>query len=83
MGLLNVTEIRKKIQNLLSENKMQYDFTVDSNGYIQITVENGDWKHDHIRLKHVMSENGYVYIGRHIPDEETGDDTFSAVYIYR
>jgi fructose-1,6-bisphosphatase/inositol monophosphatase family enzyme len=77
-------ETRQKIQELLSANKMSYHFTVDSQGYIKITVENGDWKHDHIALKHIMREAGYISFGRHILDEEeNGDDSFSAIYLYR
>ena len=77
-------ETRQKVQELLSANKMSYDFTVDSQGYIKITVENGDWKHDHIALKHIMREAGYVPFGRHIiEDDDCGDDSFSAIYLYR
>ena len=76
-------QLRERVGKLLSDNKMFYDYTVDSQGYIEITVENGDWKHDHIRLKNLMRENGFILFGRHIPDEETGDDSFSAVYLYR
>ena len=76
-------QLRERVGKLLSDNKMPYDYTVDSQGYIEITVENGDWKHDHIRLKNLMRENGFILFGRHIPDEETGDDSFSAVYLYR
>ena len=76
-------QLRERVGKLLSDNKMPYEYTVDSRGYIEITVENGDWKHDHIRLKNLMRENGFILFGRHIPDEETGDDSFSAVYLYR
>ncbi len=76
-------QLRERVGKLLSDNKMFYDYTVDSQGFIEITVENGDWKHDHISLKNLMRENGFILFGRHIPDEETGDDSFSAVYLYR
>ena len=66
---------------ILTANKMFYDISV-SDGFIKITVENGDWKHDHIALRNLMKSHGYTFIGRHIPDEESGDDCFSAVYLY-
>ena len=77
-----IKDKRKKIGAILHNNDMHYDFDVDSNGIIEITVENGDWKHDHIRLRNLMSQMNYVFYGRHISDEESGDDSFSAVYLY-
>lgn len=76
-------ELNKRISQILKNNNMNYDYSIDSEGYIKIIVENGDWKHDHIRLRKVMANAGYVCFGRHIPDEDTGEDSFSAVYIFR
>ena len=77
-------QIKEKIQEILSANKWSFDFSIDNMGYIKITVENGDWKHDHLALQHAMREAGYISFGRHIPeDQENGDDTFTAIYIYR
>ena len=76
-------QLREKIGKILADNKMPYDYTIDEQGYIKITVENGDWKHDHLRLKTIMRENGFISFGRHIPDEETGEDCFTAIYLYR
>lgn len=59
-------EERQRLQEILSSHKMPYDFTIDSQGFIEITVIDGDWKHDHIALKNVMREAGYVSFGRHI-----------------
>ena len=30
-----------------------------------------------------MRDNGFVCLGRQISDDETGDDSFSAVYLFR
>jgi len=74
----------ERVKEVLSSNKMSYDFTVDSEGFIEIVVENGDWKHDHIALKQIMREAGFVDFGRHIPEEQdNGDDSFSAIYLYK
>ena len=70
-----------KIVELLKANGMYYDVEVFC-GVITITVENGDWKHDHIALKNLMKSHGYIFIERHITDEENGDDSFSATYLY-
>jgi hypothetical protein len=74
-------KLYSKIVELLKTNGMYYDVEVFS-GVITITVENGDWKHDHIFLRNIMKSHGYIFIGRHITDEENGDDSFSATYLY-
>ncbi len=79
---INNQEI-KKIKKLFSDNNISYDFNIEKDGYIKITVENGDWKHDHLLLRHIMRDAGYVFCGRHVPDEETGEDVFSAIYLYQ
>lgn len=77
-------QTRERVQEILSHNKMSYDFTVDENGYIEITVIDGDWKHDHIALRNVMREAGFISFGRHIPEgQDNDDDSFSAIYLYR
>jgi hypothetical protein len=76
--------LRERIQEILSSHKMPYDFEIDLQGYIKITVVDGDWKHDHLALQHVMREAGYISFGRHIPeDQDNGDDSFTAIYLYR
>lgn len=80
-------KLYSKIVELLKANGMYYDVEVFS-GAISITVENGDWKHDHIALQNLMKSHGYILspfstvIGRHISDEENGDDSYSATYFY-
>ena len=76
--------LRERIQEILSSHKMPYEFTIDSQGFIQITVVDGDWKHDHLALQHVMREAGYISFGRHIPeDQDNDDDSYTAIYLYR
>lgn len=76
--------LRERIQEILSSHKMPYEFTIDYQGFIKITVVDGDWKHDHLALQHVMREAGYVNFGRHIPeDQDNDDDSYTAIYIYR
>ena len=76
-------QMRQNIQKLLSDNKMSYDFDIDSQGFIEITIIDGDWKHDHIALKNVMREAGYFPFGRTIIGADNGDDSFSAIYKFR
>jgi hypothetical protein len=55
---------------------------VDYEGFINITIEDGDWK-DHIFLKNLMSKNGYVYFGYKEIGEDTGGDWYSAIHKFR
>ena len=78
-----IKQLREQIQTLLTANDMHYDFDIDSQGFIEITVEDGDWKHDHIRLKNLMAKNGYVLFGSKEIGEDTGGDWYSAIHKFR
>lgn len=78
-----IKQLREQIQALLTANDMHYDFDIDSQGVIEITVEDGDWKHDHIRLKNLMAKNGYFYFGCKEFGEDTGGDWYSAIHKFR
>lgn len=78
-----IKQERENIQSLLSSNDMHYDFDIDSQGFIEITVEDGDWKHDHIRLKNLMAKNGYILFGSKEIGEDTGGDWYSAIHRFR
>jgi hypothetical protein len=77
-----IKQEREAIQALLSANNLHYDFDVDYEGFINITIEDGDWK-DHIFLKNLMSKNGYVYFGYKEIGEDTGGDWYSAIHKFR
>lgn len=78
-----IKQEREKIKSLLTANDMHYDFDIDGQGFIEITVEDGDWKHDHIRLKNLMAKNGYVLFGSKEIGEDTGGDWYSAIHKFR
>lgn len=74
-------DIEKDIQRILNENDMWYEWDVDSKGTVEIDVEWGDWKHDHLYLDHVMRENGYIFTGEEVTEED-GSDTYSSVHTF-
>lgn len=41
----------------------------------------GDWKHDHLRSKWIMEDNGYRFIGS--VSEPSEEDWYSAKHYYR
>ena len=74
--------IKKLVKNIFKKNKLYYDWWCETDTMVQIVVNDGDWKHDHLRLRNIMKDNGFDYLGRYITDESNDDDTFSAQYIF-
>ena len=74
-------DIEKDIQRIFKENERWYEWDVCLDGTVEISVEWGDWKHDHLYLNHVMKENGYIPRGEEVTEED-GSDAYSAVHIF-
>lgn len=79
----------------LDENSLwASDVSVDKAGnkvYINIEIEDGDWKHEHKRLDYVMYDIIYEYnpelVSNYYKDKEEvtnedGSDTYSAIHKY-
>lgn len=73
------TTLKDKIYKLFKENDLNYDYSVFDNK-VNIYVYWGDWKHDHCRLKHIMSDNGFECISEYITDSD--DDCYDAEYTF-
>jgi len=72
--------LRDTIAQIFDKENIRHEFDV-SNGKIYIYVEDGDWKHDHGRLKIIMEKYGFIFVDRKITNESDGD-WFSAEYTY-
>ena len=68
-----------KISKLLEENKFHADVYVN-NQALCVEIENGDWKHDHIRLKHFMKDQGYMLLSS--TEQPSNDDCYSAIHAF-
>ncbi len=68
-----------KISKLLEENKFHADVYVN-NQALCVEIKNGDWKHDHIRLKNFMKEQGYMLLSS--VEQPSNDDCFSAIHAF-
>lgn len=44
---------------------------------IEVCIDWGDWKHEHLRAKMLMQQIGAIHIGSEVL-EENGSDTYSA-----
>lgn len=64
-----------------SENKLYVTSVYNNKGIIEITIEDGDWKHEHLYCEHLMREIGYRKISEEIIDDN-GSDTYSSKHYY-
>lgn len=75
-------EIRKSLYDILNENHLypeEIGFFTDT--VVQISIHWGDWKHEHLRLRWLLSELGYQYISS-LTTEEDGSDCYSADHYF-
>jgi len=75
------TELYMKVWNLLSSNQMYYFISVINSSSVEVYVEDGDWKHEHLVLQRLMEENGFTLVCRENTRED-GSDCYSAVHTY-
>ena len=71
-----------EIYKYLSENGIHEDVWWDDSGRINIEIEWGDWKHEHLRCNRLMTMLGYECVDEVVTDED-GSDTYSARHIYK
>lgn len=73
-------ELRQIVSNLFKENEIHHNFNV-SNGIVDVSVEWGDWKHEHLFLRNLMRKNNFALMDEHITEED-GSDCYSAEHRY-
>jgi hypothetical protein len=72
----------KEIKRYLNENGIYPDviYAHDSD-ILEIEINDGDWKHEHGRCRHLMTAVGYAQ-QEVITTEEDGSDCYSAIHRY-
>ena len=73
--------LKEKIENIFSKYKLNYDYEYINEKQVLITIKEGDWKHDHLYLKNILSKNGFT-----LEDEyyaESDDDCYDAEYTFQ
>lgn len=74
--------IYNKVEEVFKNNDLYYDWGFDyCTGVVEIYVEWGDRKHDHICLRNTMQENGFALLGEEVTEED-GSDTYSSTHYY-
>ena len=80
---MNIAFYKADINRIFKENNLYYDyFILSNNEMIGIIVEDGDWKHDHLRLNYIISKNNYIFI----KENEIGtsdDDSYSSTHYFK
>ncbi len=86
MGKQITEKDRAKIEQILHLNKLDYEDISRKDDSIIVTIKNGDWKHSHLFLEFIMSEEGYYSNERVIIEDDNDDeesDSYSAKYIFK
>lgn len=80
---MNIAFYKADINRIFKENNLYYAYGIlDTDELVGITIEDGDWKHDHIRLNHIMLKNNYKLI----KEEEIGtsdEDSYSSTHYFK
>ena len=71
----------QELNQYLQTKELYYDIYETDDGFV-ISVEWGDWKHDHRYLKHLMGELDYILVDEKITNSD-GSDCYSADHYYR
>lgn len=81
--MADTVEIQKCVENIFSNNDYTgfNEISVDANGMVTIDIEWGDWKHDHLYVRHIMTQAGFVLIDEVITEEDDSD-CYSATHSY-
>lgn len=70
-----------KIQKHLADNWISCEVSKISDRAVVVSIEWGDWKHDHLACDYLMHEIGYELVD--VTETETdGSDTYSADRYY-
>lgn len=72
----------KQIREHLEENGFNPDsIFVNSMGIVEVEINWGDWKHDHIFCDRLMNGIGYVKVDEDITEDD-GSDTYSSIHFF-
>ena len=72
----------KDINKIFKENERWYEWWPNNDGTIDVCVEWGDWKHDHLFLTYIMRKNNYVEVGEEVTEDD-GSDTYSSIHTFK
>lgn len=71
----------EEVEKILKENNLQANVYENELSIICVEINHGDWKHEHLKCKLIMSENGFEQIGENIIDENDSD-CYSSIHYF-
>lgn len=71
----------QKIQQYFKEHNLFVDEISEDKGHIVISIDWGDWKHEHGYCDYLMTQLGYIVVSQHVTEED-GSDCYSADHYY-
>ena len=71
-----------EVDNILMENKLHASVYVSKlENKLFVEINWGDWKHEHLRCRYILENNGYVQINEQ-ETEENGTDCYSSIHSF-
>ena len=70
-----------RIYSHLKKAEVDFSEIYQSELFIEVLVEWGDWKHSHIWLDHCMEQIGYRLLEENVTEND-GSDCYSSIHIY-
>lgn len=74
-------DLYHEIVRILKEHDLWYDVCIISDDRFSITIDYGDWKHDHGYCDFLMNLNGYRFVSK-VVTREDGSDCYDAIHTY-
>ena len=71
----------QELYKYLRTKNCYYEIYETEDGFV-ISVDWGDWKHDHRYLEYIMGELDYILVDKKITNED-GSDCYSADHYYK
>lgn len=74
--------LKERVENIFNRFNLHYNCDYNNNAQqVIINVYNGDWKHDHLFLKRVMYQNGFILNDEYITSSDS--DCYDAEYTFQ
>lgn len=70
-----------RINQTLKDKGVWHESGLTTESIVAITIEWGDWKHDHDYVDYLMGELGYEKLGER-ETETDGSDCYSSIHFY-
>lgn len=74
--------VEEAVKAIMNKNHISYDFSLSNTDEVDIQVQHGDWKHDHVHIDNLMEKNGFVKLNEEVTFDD-GSDVYSSIHHYK